>query len=187
LNRIQTILDFWFLPESHPDFGSSRPEWFTKNPVFDNKIREQFLPDLEHAATGHLLHWTEHQKGCLALIILFDQFPRNMFRESKRAFQTDGKALEISRHLIRRGLFNDLNLVQKQFVILPFEHSENMQDQKQALQLFTDTGNEELIKYAKAHYDIIKRFGRFPHRNHILGRPSTAEEKDFLQQPGSSF
>lgn len=187
MDRIQAILDFWFLSEKDAGFGSSRSEWFSKNPEFDSQIRDLFLSDLETATAGHYLNWTEHQKGCLALIILFDQFPRNIFRESTYAFETDGKALEISRHLTARGMFEGLNLVQKQFAILPFEHSENMQDQEHALQLFTDMGNEELIRYAKAHYEIIKRFGRFPHRNLILGRPSTAEEEDFLLQPGSSF
>lgn len=187
MDRVQAILDFWFLPENHPDFGKTRPEWFTKNPDFDTQIGTLFQSDLEMAAAGYRLTWTESKKGCLALIILFDQFPRNIFRENKRAFETDGKALEITRHMIASGFFNDLNLVQKQFVILPFEHSEDMDDQKRALQLFIETGNDNLISYAQAHYDIIEKFGRFPHRNNILGRTSTSAEEEFLTKPGSSF
>ncbi|MEH6546576.1 MAG: DUF924 family protein [Sneathiella sp.] len=187
MDRVQDVLDFWFLPESHPEFGKTRTEWFTKNLEFDMQIKSLFLPDLEAAAAGYRLVWTETMKGCIASIILFDQFPRNIFRNSKRAFATDRKALEISRHMITSGYFGDLNLVQKQFVILPFEHSENMDDQKQALQLFTDTGNDNLISYAQAHFDIIEKFGRFPHRNKVLERTSTPAEEEFLKQPGSSF
>ncbi|USG62312.1 DUF924 domain-containing protein [Sneathiella marina] len=187
MDRVQAILDFWFLPENHPEFGKTRTEWFLKNPSFDTQIRTLFLSDLEAAAAGHYLAWTESKKGCLALIILFDQFPRNIFRESKRAFETDGKALEITRHLMASGFFKELNLVQKQFVILPFEHSEDMDNQKRSLQLFIETGNTDLINYAQAHYDIIERFGRFPHRNNILGRTSTPAEEEFLKKPGSSF
>lgn len=187
MDRAQAILDFWFLPEGHPDFGITRSEWFTKNPDFDTQLKTLFLSDLKAAAAGYRLNWTESVKGCLALILLFDQFPRNIFREHKRAFETDGKALEISRHLMARGFYGELNLVQKQFVILPFEHSEDMNNQIRSLQLFSETGNDHLISYAQAHYDIIEKFGRFPHRNRLLGRVCTPAEEEFLRQPGSSF
>ncbi|PHQ68551.1 MAG: hypothetical protein COB93_10415 [Sneathiella sp.] len=187
MERQQKILDFWFLPETHADYGKTRKEWFEKNDAFDAKISENFLKDFEDAAAGHCLSWTETALGSMALILLFDQFSRNMFRESPRAFATDGKAREIARHMIARGFYDGLNNMQKQFAALPFEHSEDIEDQKQSMALFADLGNAELVRYAKLHYDIIDEFGRFPHRNNVLSRSSTVEEIAFLKTPHSSF
>ncbi|WP_025899678.1 DUF924 family protein [Sneathiella glossodoripedis] len=181
------ILDFWFFPKSHPDYGTNRDEWFQKNDDFDAEIKSRFLEIYEKARAGELLSWTEHKEGSLALIILLDQFPRNMFRASKKAFETDGKAREITRHMLDRGFFDQLKDFEKTFAALPLEHSENLQDQQQSLMLFKQFGTELQIEYAQKHLDIIEKFGRFPHRNAALGRESTPEEIEFLKTPGSSF
>jgi uncharacterized protein (DUF924 family) len=187
MDRIQEILDFWFLPEDHKDYGKPRETWFKKDDGFDAEIRDRFLVDFEKAEAGEYLDWTESARGSLALILLFDQFTRNMFRESPRAFSADGKAREIARHMLSCGFYNELDPVQKQFAALPFEHSEDMEDQKLSLQLFRELGSDELVDYAERHYVIVERFGRFPHRNAQLGRQSTKEEEAFLKEPNSSF
>ncbi len=181
------ILDFWFLPKSHPDHGSNRPEWFQKNADFDTEITTRFLQAYEQARKGELLDWTEHKEGTLALIIILDQFPRNMFRGSPKSFETDAKALELARHMQDRGFFDQLVEFEKTFAILPFEHSENLKDQHKSVQLFEEFASELQIDYAHKHKVIIERFGRFPHRNEVLGRKSTPEEIEFLKTPGSSF
>jgi uncharacterized protein (DUF924 family) len=187
LDRIQEILDFWFLSENDDKYGEPRGEWFEKNPEFDAEIRRKFLDDFEKAEAGHLLSWTKSARGSMALILLFDQFTRNMFRDQARAFAADGKAREIARHMIACGFYAALSLVQKQFAALPFEHSEDMEDQKLSLKLFTEMGKADLIDYAQRHYDIIEKYGRFPHRNQQLGRRSTPEEEAFLNEANSSF
>ncbi len=187
MDQQQEILDFWFLPKDHPEYGQSRDVWFQKDDGFDAEIRDRFLSVFEDGVVGRLLSWTDTKEGSLALIILFDQFSRNMFRGQARAFSADGKAREIARHIIARGFYEEMTDKEKQFAILPFEHSEDLEDQKYSLQLFQAIGDEELIHYARAHLDIIEKFGRFPHRNDILGRESTAEEKAFLETPNSSF
>ncbi|WP_288903316.1 DUF924 family protein [uncultured Sneathiella sp.] len=187
MDRIQEILDFWFLPENHANYGKPRKVWFQKDADFDAEIRSRFLDDFENAEAGRYLDWAESARGSLALIILFDQFTRNMFRESPRAFAADGKAREIARHMLSRGFYDELNTTQKQFAALPFEHSEDMEDQKLSLRLFKQLGSDELVDYAERHYDIIEKFGRFPHRNKQLNRQSTKEEEAFLKKPNSSF
>jgi uncharacterized protein (DUF924 family) len=187
LEHQQDILDFWFLPKDHPDHGQNRDVWFQKNEAFDTEIKTRFLSLFEEGASGNLLSWTDTKEGSLALIILFDQFSRNMFRGDARAFSADGKAREIARHILDRGFYEEMTEKEKQFAILPFEHSEDLEDQKFCLKLFQEIGDEELIRYAQAHLDIIEKFGRFPHRNETLGRESTHEEKAFLETPGSSF
>tara|TARA_R100000005_G_C5003701_1_gene212245 strand:+ start:1251 stop:1814 length:564 start_codon:yes stop_codon:yes gene_type:complete len=187
MDRVQEILDFWFLPEDDKDYGTPRRAWFEKNPEFDAEITTRFLDDFEKAEAGERLDWAETAKGSLALILLFDQFTRNMFRDTARAFSADGKAREIARHMIERGFYGELNKFQKQFAALPFEHSEDLEDQKLSVELFKALGDAELLDYAEKHYVIIERFGRFPHRNKQLGRESTPEEKEFLTQPNSSF
>lgn len=187
MDRIQEILDFWFLPPDHENYGQPREEWFVKNAEFDAEIRDRFLSDFEKAENGEYLDWTDSARGSLALILLFDQFTRNMFRQSPRAFSADGKAREIARHILSTGFYEELNLVEKQFAALPFEHSENLKDQKLSLKLFGEMGNENLLDYAQRHYAIIEKFGRFPHRNRQLGRQSTPEEEAFLNEPNSSF
>lgn len=187
MDRIQEILDFWFLPEDHAEYGKPREAWFKKDDGFDAEIREHFLDDFEKAESGAYLDWTESARGSLALILLFDQFTRNMFRDSPRAFDADGKAREIARHMLSRGYYDELSTVQKQFATLPFEHSEDLEDQKLSMQLFEKLGSDELLDYAERHYVIIEKFGRFPHRNEQLGRQNTEEEEAFLKEPNSSF
>lgn len=187
LDCAQEILDFWFLPKDHPDHGKPRSVWFEKSPAFDEEIRARFLNDFEKAAAGELLGWTDTAKGSLALILLFDQFTRNMFRDTARAFSADGKARAIARHMLETGFYDGLSAVEKQFAALPFEHSEDLADQELSLELFRGIGDPEALDYAERHHAIIARFGRFPHRNRALGRATTPEEEAFLKQPNSSF
>jgi uncharacterized protein (DUF924 family) len=176
--RAQAVLDFWFRG------NEARKQWFEKNPAFDSEITARFAGLQELAATGKLAHWRDSPRDCLALIILLDQFPRNMFRGSARAFATDALALEAAKHAIVMGYDRSMGEVQRTFVYLPFEHSEDLADQERALQLFA--GNPD-YEWARKHWEIIRRFGRFPHRNAVLGRQSTPAEIEFLKQPGSSF
>ncbi len=183
----QKILDFWFLPEDHPDHGQKRVEWFKKDSDFDTEIIQRFQTVFEKAVNGDYLFWTDSPPGCLALILLFDQFSRNMFRGDPKSFIADAKAREIARHMISTGYFDLLPSVKKSFVLMPFEHSEDLDDQEFCVKMFKDFGDETDIDYALQHYEIIKKFGRFPHRNDVLGRNSTEEETAFLEGPNSSF
>ncbi|MBL4666609.1 MAG: DUF924 domain-containing protein [Sneathiella sp.] len=187
MHDFQKILNFWFHPEDHPDYGTARVEWFRKDPKFDAEIKQNFLFLYVKAKEGQLLQWTENRQGCLALILLFDQFSRNMFRDSPDAFQTDGKAREIARLVLSNGFFNDYKPLEKTFIVLPLEHSENMPDQKKSVELFKSFGNENEITYAERHYDVIAKFDRFPHRNEVLSRVSSEDEITFLSGPNSSF
>lgn len=187
----ELILQFWFGSLEQPNYGKQRKEWFIKNPEFDHEVRAKFLEIYEQAATGNLDHWKESPLSCLALIILLDQFPRNMFREQPKAFATDEKALNLAKYAIAQGFDRQLLPVQRWFIYLPFEHSENLADHHLNIQLFStlkdDPDSASTIDYAYRHLEIIERFGRFPHRNIILGRSTTLEEEEFLSQPGSSF
>jgi len=187
LQKFQYILDFWFHSKDSKQYGEKRIEWFKKDPEFDKTIRQKFLDDFTHAERGEYLHWSDHVEGCLALILLFDQFSRNMFRDEARAFSTDGKAREIANHMIRSGYFFALPKFQKSFAILPFEHSEEIEDQILSVKLCKKFCDKAEIEYAEQHFEIIKKFNRFPHRNKILERKSTPAEIDFLTQPNSSF
>ncbi len=184
--KFAEVLEFWFgTPESR-ERGRPRKAWFQKSEAFDAEIRRRFLPAWELAARGGLAHWQETPLASLALVIVLDQFPRNMFRGTARAFSSDPPALAAARSLIERGFDRLLGPVERQFAYLPFEHAEDLAAQRRSLALFgaLDTG---LFEYAKRHYEIIARFGRFPHRNLILGRESTPEEIELLGRPGSSF
>ncbi len=189
--RIEAILAFWFGTQNSPDYGKERSCWFIKNPEFDGEIRDRFLFDYKQAASGALQSWETSAQGSLALIIVLDQFPRNLFRQLPEAFATDSDALRVANHAIAQGYDQQLLPVQRWFVYLPFEHSEQWDDQVRSLQLWEslreDPASAGSITYAERHAEVIKRFGRFPHRNAILGRPSTAEELEFLAMPGSSF
>lgn len=181
------ILDFWFLPPSHPNYGTDRTEWFQKDDAFDAQIKNQFENVYQQATAGELLAWTDHKEGTLALILVFDQFSRNMYRGSPDAFATDGKALELANHMQDRGFFSQLTDFQKTFAALPFEHSEQLADQERSVALFKESASDTQIDYAIKHKEIIEKFGRFPHRNAVLGRDSTPSEIAFLKTPGSSF
>lgn len=177
------VLEFWFRQD--------RKAWFTKNPAFDEEIRSRFLSHYDAALAGQLAGWGEDPKGCLALVILLDQFPRNMFRGTGRAFAADSAALEAARAIVDRGWDQAMSADERMFAYLPFEHSESIADQERCLALMkeiaTTPGTADLPEWAEKHLAIIRRFGRFPHRNAALGRPSTPEEIEFLKQPGSGF
>ena len=181
------VLDFWF---GTPP-GARRPAWFQKDALFDEAIRARFLT-LHNAATGGACAaWSETAEGALALIVLTDQFPRNLFRGSGRAFATDGIALAAAKHVIDKGWDAAMLPVERMFVYLPFEHSEVLADQDRSCVLFAPLNDfpetSDAVEYSEKHRVIVKRFGRFPHRNAALGRESTAEETEFLKQPGSGF
>lgn len=181
------IHEFWFGAPESPEHGRKREAWFKADDAFDAEIRAQFLDDFEAAVRGDLDTMADQANGALALIILLDQFPRNMFRGSARAFAADPKALSIAEATVARGLDQALTDIERTFVYLPYEHSERLEDQDRSIALYEALGDAESLDYAVQHRVIIERFGRFPHRNAVLGRESTPEEEAFLQQPGSSF
>jgi uncharacterized protein (DUF924 family) len=176
------VLRFWF--GEGAEYGKAHKRWFVKNAAFDAEIRGRFAQLHERLARNH--EWLDDPRGCLARIIVLDQFPRNMYRGSVRAFSSDALALEAAKHMVAKGWDRSLLPVEKQFVYLPFEHSESLADQQRACDLMRPLG-EELYDWALRHKRVIERFGRFPHRNEILGRASTPDEIEFLKQPGSSF
>ncbi|MDN5698114.1 MAG: DUF924 domain-containing protein, partial [Rubrobacter sp.] len=145
----------------------------------------------ERAAAGELEHWKSGPRECLALILLLDQVPRNIFREDARSYATDALAREAASHAVDSGFDSELAKVERWFVYLPFEHSETLEDQLRSVELFEALGDDEgsvnVTYYARRHLEIVERFGRFPHRNRVLGRESTPEEAEFLEEPGSSF
>ncbi|MBE9129339.1 MULTISPECIES: DUF924 family protein [unclassified Coleofasciculus] len=191
MSQVKEILEFWFGKPDDADYGKKRKQWFTKNPAFDEDVRSRFLHDYQQAAGGQLNNWKTAPHSCLALIILLDQFPRNMFRGQPQAFATDSQALETAQHTIECGFAQELLPIQRWFIYMPFEHSENLKDQHQSVKLFStlkdDPNCSDGINYADRHLRVIERFGRFPHRNSILGRQTTPAEAEFLKQPGSSF
>lgn len=172
------VLRFWF--DEHPK------DWFVKNPAFDAEIRSRFLGAHEAGAAGRLAHWADEARSCLALVIVLDQFPRNLFRGEPRAFATDAMARAAARVILHRGWHKQMTQAEQLFAYLPFEHSEALEDQDLACDLLKDFDPEQ-VRYAVRHREIIERFGRFPHRNGVLGRESTAAEIEFLKLPGSGF
>lgn len=185
------IIEFWFGAPGSPERGVPRKAWFKKSVAFDAAIRERFSALLDAAAAGRLAPWTRTPLAALALVIVFDQFPRNMFRGTPRAFATDPRALEIALGIVERGFDAAYLPVERAFAYLPFEHAEDIAMQRRSLALFAklppSSTSASYMDYACRHHDVIERFGRFPHRNEILGRASTSEESEFLRQPGSSF
>ena len=180
------VLDFWFGAPDSPERGRSRKAWFKKSEIFDAEVRSRFLATWERAARGELERWRATPLASLALIVVLDQFPRNMFRGTARAFSSDPLALAAARSMIVREFDRLLSQEERGFAYLPFEHAEDLAAQRRSLAL-CQALDAEHIGYAKRHYEIIVRFGRFPHRNAVLGRESTPEEIEFLKQPGSSF
>lgn len=172
------VLRFWF--DDHA------ADWFVKKPAFDAEIRERFLALHEAAAAGRLAAWSASPRSCLALVLLLDQFPRNLFRGDARAFATDAQARAAARVILERGWDKAMTQAERLFAYLPFEHSESLADQQLACELMKDFDAKQR-QYAERHRDIIRRFGRFPHRNDLLGRESTAAEIEFLKLPGSRF
>jgi uncharacterized protein (DUF924 family) len=174
------LLAYWFAP------GTSE-RWFVKDPAFDSELDRRFGALAAAAARGELDSWAETPRGALALTILLDQLTRNIHRGSPEAFAQDARARAVARAAIAAGHDALLTPLERPFLYLPFEHSEDPADQDRAVELFTALGNAEQLDYAERHRTIIQRFGRFPHRNAILGRESTAEETAFLAGPNSSF
>jgi len=170
------VLSFWF--------GQDRKKWFVKDPAFDEDIRRRFLDLYTLGVNRKLEDWKTRPKDCLALVILLDQFPRNMFRNTARAFEGDPCALEAARVIVAQGWDKGYTEDERTFAYLPFEHSEALADQEASMRLFQGNPN---LEWARKHWEIIRRFGRFPHRNAALGRESTHEEIEFLKQPGSGF
>jgi len=185
------ILEFWFGASSSPELGRNRKQWFEKSDAFDALIRERFLATHEAATAGRLDGWAERPLAALALVVTLDQFPRNMFRGTPRAFASDTQALAVARGIVSRGFDAAYFPVQRWFAYLPFEHTEDLGAQTESLALVDrlrdDPTSAGTLGYAMRHYAVIERFGRFPHRNAILGRTSTPEELAFLATPGSSF
>jgi uncharacterized protein (DUF924 family) len=184
---VDEVLDFWFGRESEPGYGEFREAWFRKDPEFDREIRDRFETLHEEAAAGKLDDWKQEARSCLALVILLDQFPRNMFRGDPRSYATDHSAQEMSAYAVERAFDRELPEFQRTFLYMPFMHSENLEHQRRSVELFRGLGGSDSAEYAVGHMEIIERFGRFPHRNEVLGRRTTAEEAEFLTQPGSSF
>lgn len=180
----QSVLDFWFV--------ESKGKWFLKSQEFDQTIRDRFSEIHKEISSGKKLEWAESPRSLLARIIVLDQFSRNMFRGTSESFQYDSQALLLAKKAIIKEFDKELSLTERAFIYLPFEHSEKLEDQEDSVKLFTtlkDGGEfaQIAIDYAIQHYKIIKRFGRFPHRNEILNRKSTPEEIEFLKEEGSSF
>ncbi len=188
----QDVLDFWFLPPEDPGYLKPRHVWFQKNPAFDSTIKNRFELRVEQAVQGRLTEWKRELDGALARILLLDQFTRNIWRDTPKAFAGDARALADALALIDSGHYQRLHPVQREFVYLPLMHAESLDIQERAVALYTTLAQEHpasqsSLDFAIRHRDIVARFGRFPHRNNILGRAGTAQEIAFLKQPGSSF
>lgn len=185
--RITEVLAFWFRDPAR---------WFTKNPAFDEQIRERFGALRDQAVAGGL-SWRSSAKGELGLIVLLDQFSRNLFRDSPRAYEADATALGIARGMRASGRAQQLTPIEQVVALMPFQHAEDRTTQAESVAAYEALVEaappadrsmfENNLAYAKQHRDIIEQFGRFPHRNAVLGRTSTADERAFLAQPGSSF
>jgi uncharacterized protein (DUF924 family) len=189
--KAQEILEFWF-----GDGAAYRPEWFEKDPEFDERIRQRFGEDLERAIRGEYDAWAAVARGRLALVILLDQFSRNLFRGSPKSWAQDPKALDLVLEGIKLGHDTALSFTERMFFYLPLEHSEELAMQELSVLTYRalvdsrpadDGAAKTVMDYAERHHEIIERFGRFPHRNEVLGRESTPEELEFLTQPNSSF
>ncbi len=174
------VLEFWFS-------DAARPHWFVRSEAFDARVRDVLGPLHTQAAHGELDGWATDARGALALVILLDQAPRNLHRGSADAFATDELALRHARTAVDLGLDRELGEEERVFLYLPFEHSESLADQDRCVALMSGLPNPMWLDYAERHRQVIARFGRFPHRNAVIGRESTAEELEFLTQPGSSF
>lgn len=184
----EAVLKFWF---GSVNGTAKREAWFKKDPAFDAEIAKNFGKDYERARDGAYDSWQKLPQGALALVILLDQFPRNMFRDDPRAFATDKKALDVAQHAIAQRFDQEVPPTQRTFFYLPYEHSEDLMLQERAKELNRALPDWEQpgssYSYAVQHWDIIRRFGRFPHRNAVLGRASTSSEEEFLKTPGSGF
>lgn len=173
MDRVQEVLDFWFTPPISE-------HWFASTPEIDATIRQRYETLWAQAAAGALDDWRETAKGCLALAIVLDQFPLNMFRGQPMSFSSEARAIEVAIWAAEQDFIAQLPVEQRAFLMMPLMHSESLDDQDESVRLFDEYGLEANLRFAHHHRDIIRRFGRFPHRNVILGRESTPEEIDYL-------
>jgi uncharacterized protein (DUF924 family) len=190
-HRAERLLAFWFASEGPSERDRLRDLWFQATPEFDAALAKHFRADYDRAAAGVYDPWRDAAQTCLALVLLLDQLPRNLFRNSPRAYATDSAALATARDAVARGYDRMVAPVRRCFFYLPFEHSESLADQETAMRLYASLPDhpdkENFVEAVRRHHEIIAHFGRFPHRNGFLGRSSTPEEQDFLRQPGSAF
>lgn len=177
---MKSVIDFWF-----DDIDQN--QWWVKNPSFDALITQRFLSTHQQAKTGELFEWRHTALGRLAEIIVLDQFSRNIFRDTPDAFASDSLALVLAQEAINVGAERELTPTQRSFLYMPFMHSESLVIHERAVELFSQPQMKGNLDFEIRHQDIIKRFGRYPHRNDILGRVSTPQEIAFLAEPGSSF
>jgi uncharacterized protein (DUF924 family) len=180
---VQEVLDFWFGAPDSAELGSRRQIWFQATGEFDQEIRRRFLQANQLASTGALDDLKHTQMGALALIILLDQFSRNIFRGAAEAFANDPKARGLAEYALEKRFDRNVLTVQKLFFYLPFEHAEDLELQERSVSLFVNLGDASSLQHALCHRDQIVRFGRFPDRNKALGRPSTKAEEEFLKNP----
>ncbi|MBC7905303.1 MAG: DUF924 domain-containing protein [Rhodospirillaceae bacterium] len=174
VSRVAAILDFWFAP-------GMEARWFVNDPALDRDLAERFGQDMVKASDGSLDHWVDSAEGALALVLLLDQLPRNVFRGKRQAYSFDSHALAIAEAALLRGHDRALTPIRRRFLYLPFEHSEVLSDQRYCVELFERAGDDpEGLDRARAHMDVIARFGRFPHRNEVLERETSPEEEEFL-------
>ena len=189
--RTRALLEFWFGLPDDPDRETHRDIWFKSTPEHDATLRRLFLADYEDAARGALASWEETCEGALALMLLLDQIPRNIFRGTPRAYATDAAARAAADRAMARGFDQMVPPAWRKFFYMPLHHSENAADQRRSIELMqavpNDPARTENIRYAGRYLDIIERFGRFPHRNAVLGRNSTPEELAFLEEPESQL
>ena len=189
----QEVLDFWFLPAGHPEHGTSRAEWWKKSDAFDATIRTRFGATAVAALADGMCEWDAlGPRGTLARIVVLDQFTRNGWRGTPASFAGDALALQAAIALVDSGAHLALNSMERWFAYMPFEHAEDMAMQERAVALFTalvevEPSLDGALDYARRHLEVIARFGRFPHRNTILGRLSTPDEAIYLAQPGAGF
>ncbi|EKO3495287.1 DUF924 domain-containing protein [Vibrio fluvialis] len=176
----QSVLTFWF-NELTPEM------WWKKDVSLDDQIRDRFTPLHEQAVKGKLFHWRQCPQGALAEVIVLDQFSRNIFRDTPKAFAQDPQALTLAQFAIEKGFHKQLTKSEQVFLYLPFMHSESRLIHAAAMDLYSELGEQVNLDFEMQHKAIIERFGRYPHRNAILGRQSTAEELEFLKLPNSAF
>lgn len=197
-SEARKVLNFWFGEvKDNVAVPQKSSNWYKKDPKFDLEIKTHFEPLVKKAATSKLDHWLESPKEVLAFVILLDQFCRNLHRNSPKAFEHDEIALDATKNALERNYHQELFLIERQFLYMPLMHSEEISDQKKCCELFRELVNQSegelnsffknALQYADRHKEIIERFGRFPHRNEVLGRKSTKEETEFLKEPNSSF
>ena len=177
-HKANEILEFWL--------SAGRSAWWRKNPQFDEEIRTRFGALHPKAAAGDLDDWRAESGSCLALVIVLDQFSRNMFRGSEKSFSQDPYALELAKFAVENGYNHNKPQELYEFFLMPFMHSEILSDQVTCIELFSAIGNDNSLKFAVEHHDIIARFDRFPHRNKVLGRQTSSEEQAFLDDGGFS-